>query len=181
MTELLPNASGQKGALFVAQQSVRSDPNADTHYQLLGIDFRATPAEVTRAYRRKMKDCHPDLVAPARRKQAEQYCQNINQAYAILKDPIKRREYDQSIRVQEVQDQIMSRYVGGLGGPGMGGHDLSAANLRRERTAFERAELRQADRSATFSLLGAFVAVTIGAIGAILVFALLATVAGLLL
>jgi DnaJ-class molecular chaperone len=171
----------QEGRPFLAQQSIRSDPNADTHYQLLGLDFRATPAEVTRAYRRKMKDCHPDLVAPARRGQAERYCQNINQAYAILKDPIKRREYDQSIRVQEVQDQVMNRYVGGLGGPAAGGHDPHASKLRRPPTAFERAEMRQADRSATFSLLGAFAVVTIGAIVVILVVALLATVAGLFL
>ncbi|CAN5783137.1 hypothetical protein BH20CHL2_BH20CHL2_10420 [soil metagenome] len=171
----------QEGRPFLAQQSIRSDPNADTHYQLLDLDFRATPAEVTRAYRRKMKDCHPDLVTPARRGRAERYCQNINQAYAILKDPSKRREYDQSIRVQEVQDQVMNRYVGGLGGPAAGGHDPHASKLRRPPTAFERAEMRQAHRSATFSLLGAFAVVTIGAIVVILVVALLATVAGLFL
>src|SRR5665811_2519701 len=82
---------------------------------------------------------------------------------------------------RQVQDQIMNRYVGGLGGPGTGGHDPHASKLRRKPTAFEQAEIRQADRSATFSLIGAFVAVTIGAIGMILVFALLATVAGLFL
>jgi len=165
----------------LAQQTARSDPNADTLYQLLGIDFRATPSEVTRAYRRLMKECHPDRVPPSGRDRAEQFCKNVNQAYAVLKDPVKRREYDQAIRVQEVQDQIMNRYVGGLGGPGTGGHDPHASKLRRKPTAFEQAEIRQADRSATFSLIGAFVAVTIGAIGMILVFALLATVAGLFL
>lgn len=173
--------NGQKGASSLAQQTFRTDPNADTFYQLLGIDFRATPAEVTRAYRGLMKECHPDRVTPARRASAEQFCKTVNQAYAVLKDPIKRREYDQRIRVQEVQDQVMNRYVGGLGGPAAGRHDLHASKLRREPTAFEKAEMRQADRSATFSLIGAFVAVTIGAIGVILVFALLATVAGLFL
>lgn len=164
----------------MAQHTLRSEPNADTYYQLLGIDFRATPAEVTRAYRRLMKTCHPDRVGPSRRASAEQFCKNVNQAYTVLRDPIRRREYDQSIRVQEVQDQIMNRYVGGLGGPGPATHDLHASKLRREPTAFERAEMRQADRSATFSLIGAFVAVTIGVIGLILVFALLTTVVGLL-
>lgn len=172
---------GQKGSWLLAQHTAQSDPNADTLYQLLGIDFRATPAEVTRAYRRLMKECHPDAVPPSRREQVEETCRHVNHAYAILNDPIKRREYDQQIRVQEVQDQIMNRYVGGLGGPGMGGHDLHASQLRRKPTAFERAEMRQADRSATFSLIGAFVAVTVGAIGVILVFALLTTVAGLFL
>lgn len=75
----------------------------------------------------------------------------------------------------------MNRYVGGLGGPEAGGHDPHASRLRRQPTAFERAEMRQADRSATFSLLGAFAVVTIGAIVVILVVALLATVAGLFL
>ena len=35
---------------------------------------------------------------------------------------------------QELQDQIMNRYVGGLGGPGLGGHDLHGSRLRRELT-----------------------------------------------
>ena len=163
----------------MAQQTVRSDPNEDTLYQILGVDFRATPAEVTKAYRRLMMECHPDRVPPSRRDYAEQLCKNVNQAYAVLKDPVRRREYDQQIRVQEVQDQIMNRYVGGLGGPGMGGHDRHASKLRREPTAFEKAEKQRADRSATFSLIGAFVVVTIGAIGLILVFAILATVVNL--
>lgn len=110
----------------------------------------------------------------------ENLCKQINHAYAVLKNPIKRKQYDQQIRVQEVQDQIMNRYVGGLGGPGLGGHDMHASHLRRQPTAFERAEQRRTDRSAMLSLLAVFVLMTVGAIGLLLVFALLSTAVDLL-
>lgn len=165
----------------MSHRTTTTDPNVDTLYQLLGVDFRATPAEITRAYRKLMKECHPDRQPPSQRERTEVLCKNLNQAYATLKDPIKRRQYDQSIRTQELQDQIMNRYVGGLGGPGLTGHDPHAGHLRRERTEFEKAELRQADRTAIFSLLRAFVLITVVGIVLLLVFAVLSALAGLVL
>lgn len=165
----------------MSHRTATTDPNADTYYQMLGVDFRATPADITRAYRRLMKECHPDRQPPSRRERSELLCRNLNQAYATLKDPIKRRQYDQTIRTQELQDQIMNRYVGGLGGPGMKGQDLHGSNLRRERTEFEKAEQRMTDRAAMFSLLRAFVFITAVVIGLLLAFAVLAALAGLVL
>lgn len=164
----------------MTSRTASTDPNQDTYYQLLGVEFRATTAEITRAYRQAMKECHPDRMPPSEREENEQLCKFINHAYATLKDPVKRRQYDQTIRTQELQDQIMNRYVGGLGGPGMGGHDLHGSRLRRELTEFEKAEARRTSRSAMFSLFRAFVLLTVVVIGLLLVFALLSTAAGLL-
>lgn len=179
-SDLRANACGEKGLAFLSQRAQQIDPNADTFYQLLGIDFRATPNEVARAYRQKMKSCHPDRFPAAQRDGMENLCKQINNAYTVLKDPVKRQQYDRQMRIQEVQDQIMNRYVGGLGGPGINGHDPHAAHLRRQPTAFERAEQRHADRSAMFSLLGVFVLMTAVGIGLLLIFAVLSSVAGLL-
>lgn len=155
------------------------DPNRDTYYQLLGVDFRATTADITRAYRQRMLECHPDRVPEAKREETEQYCKFVNHAYATLKDPVKRKTYDESIRAQELQDQIMNRYVGGLGGPGTGGHDLHGSRLRRELTDFEKAEARAASRTAMFSLVRAFVGLALFSLGLLLVFALISSAANL--
>lgn len=165
----------------MTSRTAQLDPNHDTYYQLLGVDFRATTADITKAYRQVMMECHPDRVPPAKREETEQFCKFVNHAYATLKDPIKRKQYDDTIRAQELQDQIMNRYVGGLGGPGLTGHDPHASHLRRERTEFEKAELRQADRTAIFSLLRAFVLITVVGIVLLLVFAVLSALAGLVL
>ena len=164
----------------MSSRTASIDPDRDTYYTLLGVDYRATTADITRAYRRRMKEWHPDRVPQSRREETEAVARQLNDAYATLKDPVKRQQYDRDIRVQELQDQIMNRYVGGLAGPGLGGHDLHGESLRRERTEFEKAESRRTTREAMLSLLRAFVVLTVLAIGLLLVFAVLATLGGLL-
>lgn len=172
----LTDRSGQKGSRPLSNRTVPTGPNADTYYQMLGVDFRASTADITKAYRSLMKECHPDRVPPSQREETELFCKNLNHAYAVLKDPVKRQQYDRTIKTQEVQDQIMNRYVGGLGG-----HDLHGQSLRREMTDFEKAEMRQTDRSAMISLLTSFILMTAFVIGLLLVFAILSTIAGLIL
>ena len=151
-----------------------------TYYQLLGVEITATTADITRAYRQLMKECHPDRQPPALREQTEAFCKNLNQVYATLKDPARRKAYDDSIRAEELQEQVMNRYVGGLGGPGLGGYDPHQRHLRRERTEFEKQEVRRADRAAMFSLLRTAIALTVVVLGLLLVYAILASLAGML-
>jgi DnaJ-class molecular chaperone len=165
----------------VAFSAATSSTQEQSYYQLLGVDISATPADITRAYRRLMKECHPDRQPPALREQTEMLCKNINLAYATLKDPQKRKQYDDTIRAREVQDQIMNRYVGGLGGPGLGGYDPHAGNLRREETPFEKAERQRANRSAMLSLLRAVLALVVVVVGLLFAIAVLSWVAGLVI
>lgn len=176
---LAQRPTAPKGNTCVSSRTASIDPNRDTYYQLLGVDYRATTADITRAYRRSMKEWHPDRVPPSRREETEAVARRLNDAYATLKDPVKRQQYDRSIRVQELQDQIMNRYVGGLAGPGMGGLDRHGESLRRERTPFEQAESRRTSREAMLSLLRAFVLLTAVVIGLLLVFAVISTLGGL--
>lgn len=64
------------------------------YYGLLGVSPEATPEELRRAYRRLALEWHPD-----RRPgdpQAEERFKAISEAYAVLIDPAKRREYDRA-------------------------------------------------------------------------------------
>ncbi len=151
----------------------------ETYYGLLGVGYGASAAEITRAYRTAMKRVHPDRVRPERRVAAQEVATRLNLAYAVLSKPDSRRDYDRTIRVQGVQEQIMGRYVGGFAGPGFGGaHYPFAQDLRREKTAFERRDQARAGRSATITMMATFAGATLAIIAAILLVAVLGWVVG---
>jgi len=62
------------------------------YYEVLGIAPIASAEEIRRAYHKLAFQCHPDRNGKS--KKAHKKMQEINEAYAILSDPIKRREYD---------------------------------------------------------------------------------------
>ncbi|MBA2276432.1 MAG: J domain-containing protein [Chloroflexia bacterium] len=156
------NRTRQTDANGHRTQATTPSPDLDeeNYYQLLGVRSSSSAAEITSAYRRAMKRSHPDRVHPDRRAAAEELAKLLNRAYSTLANPITRQTYDRTARAQEMQDQLMRRYVGGLGGPGIGGADPFAQALRREMSPAERADQRRADRSAMLSLLLVFVVVT---------------------
>jgi curved DNA-binding protein len=62
------------------------------YYETLGVDRKATPAQIKRAYRKLARQYHPDLNAD---KGAEERFKQINEAHEVLGDPEKRKRYDQ--------------------------------------------------------------------------------------
>lgn len=129
------------------------------YYKLLGVRYGASGREITRAYRERMKLSHPDAVAPHLRPQAEEHARLLNLAMRTLTRPDERLKYDQSIRAELVQEEIMSHYFGGMGIPGDQSDRFGEA-LRREQTAFERQEKRRSDRGAIASVLLVFAGAT---------------------
>jgi curved DNA-binding protein CbpA len=58
------------------------------HYRTLQVRRDASPEVIAAAYRRLMKDAHPDVGGDAER------AKRLNAAYAVLSDRASRRTYD---------------------------------------------------------------------------------------
>lgn len=68
------------------------------YYEILGVPKNASQEEIKKAYRRKMKDLHPDL--HPNDKSLEEQTKEVNEAYEILGNEEKRKQYDQTISTQ---------------------------------------------------------------------------------
>jgi curved DNA-binding protein len=107
------------------------------YYQLLGVDRSASLEEIKKAYRKLALKYHPDK-AKGDKHAAEEKFKQISEAYAVLSNPEKRKQYDefgsQAFRDRftredifrgfdfneifdfGISEGIFSRLFGGLGG-----------------------------------------------------------------
>ena len=67
--------------------------NKRDYYEVLGVDKNASQEDIKKAYRKKAKECHPDL--HPNDKEAEARFRELNEANEVLSDPDKRARYDQ--------------------------------------------------------------------------------------
>ena len=65
-------------------------------YRVLGVPEKATADEIKKAYRKLAKAHHPDA-NQGNPKAAERF-KEIGEAYAVVSDPKKRKQYDQMRR-----------------------------------------------------------------------------------
>ncbi|KAG9016650.1 hypothetical protein FRB90_002641 [Tulasnella sp. 427] len=74
-----------------------ASPKFPEYYVLLGIEKTSSTEEIRNAYKRESLRTHPDRLAnatPEERKRATERFQAIADAYYVLSDPTRRREYD---------------------------------------------------------------------------------------
>ena len=66
--------------------------NKRDYYEVLGVDKNASEADIKSAFRRLAKKYHPDV---SKEENAAEKFKEAQEAYAVLSDPEKRKQYDQ--------------------------------------------------------------------------------------
>ncbi len=96
-----------------------------TYYDLLGVPKNASQDEIRKAYLKLARKYHPDKTGGD--KAAEEKLKEINNAYDTLKNPDKRKQYDQMM------------FEGPVGGAfrGFGGQGFTGTSGRPGREGFE--------------------------------------------
>ena len=88
------------------------------YYEVLGVERGADDATIKKAYRQLAKKYHPDMNPGD--EEAEKKFKEASEAYAVLSDPDKRRQYDQF-----GHSAFEGGGAGGFGGFDFGGADFS--------------------------------------------------------
>ena len=88
------------------------------YYEVLGVEKSADDAAIKKAYRALAKKYHPDMNPGDA--EAEKKFKEASEAYAVLSDPEKRRQYDQYGH---------AAFDGAGGAGGFGGFDFNSADF----------------------------------------------------
>lgn len=83
---------------------------AKDYYQILGVPRNASDEEIKKAYRSLAMQYHPDRNL-GREKWANEKFKEINEAFSVLGDPEKRRQYDQCGTLGNASDIFGSNYT----------------------------------------------------------------------
>ena len=92
------------------------------YYKVLGVDRKASEADIKSAYRKLARKFHPDV--NPNNKDAEAKFKEINEAYQVISDPEKRKKYDELGADWEhgvSQEEMMRRYAQQQSAAGAGG------------------------------------------------------------
>ncbi|KAJ2881854.1 Zuotin, partial [Coemansia aciculifera] len=69
------------------------------HYRVLGLSelrFKATPEQIKKAHQLRALQFHPDKITKtsSSSERSDSFFKCVQRAYEVLRDPIKRRQYD---------------------------------------------------------------------------------------
>ena len=92
------------------------------YYDVLGVSRNASQSEIKNAYRKLAKERHPDHAGGS-----EKEFSLLQEAHAVLSDPNRRRQHDESLDLAHAADQLASLDVN------FGSLDDEVSQKRRER------------------------------------------------
>ena len=111
--------TGRFWKVAVHVEELKMAENKRDYYEVLGVDRGADEATIKKAYRQLAKKYHPDMNPGD--KEAEKKFKEASEAYAVLSDAEKRRQYDQFGHAAFEQ--------GGGGAGGFGGFDFNGGDM----------------------------------------------------
>ena len=97
--------------------------SSKSYYDILGVSKEATDAEIKSAFRKLAKQYHPDL---NKEPGAEEKFKEIGEAYSVLSDPEKRKQYDQFGHEAYTNGAAQGGFGGGFNGFSAEDIDLSS-------------------------------------------------------
>ncbi|KAG6891239.1 hypothetical protein C0995_008491 [Termitomyces sp. Mi166 len=110
-----------------------------TYYDILGVEPSASVEDVRKAYRRKALETHPDKLDQTAtdedKRSAEKRFRDIREAFDILGDVQKRKEYDARMRLMNRNDSSYSEYL---------------KNCLKDREQWARRQQEKASRNETY-------------------------------
>lgn len=68
------------------------------YYKIMGVSQDASDKDIKAAYRRLARKYHPDI---SKEPNAEEHFKEMGEAYEVLRDPTKRKEYDEYLKYGE--------------------------------------------------------------------------------
>lgn len=72
------------------------------YYEILEVDKHASIEVIDKAYKVLAKKYHPDINSEDKKAWAEEQFKKINQAYEVLSDESKRKDYDQELKASTI-------------------------------------------------------------------------------
>ena len=80
-------------------------------YEILEVSEKASKEVIDKAYHVLAKKYHPDLQKDSDKKIAEEKMKQINEAYEILGNEEKRKQYDEELKIQREQIEIKEQRI----------------------------------------------------------------------
>lgn len=81
------------------------------YYEILEVDKNASPEVIEKVYKILVKKYHPDLQPENEKKIAEKKIKAINEAYDILSNKEKRKNYDNKLHINSVNLDIYNSVI----------------------------------------------------------------------
>ncbi|KAI3400894.1 hypothetical protein diail_1585 [Diaporthe ilicicola] len=87
-----------------------SAPLPPDPYQALGVEVSADAGVIKTAYRKLVLKCHPDKFPdPTLKAQKQEEFQRVQQAYEILGDEDRKRDYDLEVKAKKLKEELAKR------------------------------------------------------------------------